>query len=127
MCPCHRWTSSSVSSTTTSPLPDDQEALRESHLTYFYDLLKNNGPQLCIGPMTWLSLDPEAEKIVGGRAGLINFLLSDEEARFRVFKDKYICVTDDLAKAIKMNEDETTACKIVDVGLGKWPDIISVL
>lgn len=110
-----RWTSSSRSSEASSPLRGDHEAIKESVLTYIYDLLKNNGPQLCTGPMTWLrGLSSEAEKLIGGRDHLADFLNDDEAARFRVYKDKYICIVSDLPKAIRMSYGEETPYQIVD-------------
>ena len=101
-----------------SPLPEEpeeKEALRESILTYIHDLLKNNGPQPCTGPMAWLRLAPDTERLLGGRQNIIEFLLGDEQLRFRTYKDKYICIQDDLAKAIRMSDAEQTPCQIIDV------------
>ena len=95
--------------------PEEKEALRESILTYIHDLLKNNGPQPCTGPMAWLRLAPDTERLLGGRQNIIEFLLGDEQLRFRTYKDKYICIQDDLAKAIRMSDAEQTPCQIIDV------------
>lgn len=111
------WTSSNRTSESSSPLMDDHETMTESILTYLYDLLKNNGPQLCTDSMSWLNLSREAEKLVGGREGLADFLKADERDRFSVYKDKYICITADLTKAIRMHNAEEMPCKIIDIGV----------
>jgi len=103
---------------------EQEEAMRESVVTYIHDLLKNNGPQLCTGPMSWLKLTPDVERLLGGRDNIVEFLLGDEQFRFSRYKNKYICLQNDLAKAIRMNDAEETPCQIIDVegdSLGGYP------
>ena len=111
---------SSRSSGASSPLLEDQNTLSESMLTYIHEQLKNNGP--------WLTLDPDSEKLMGGRENLTNFLIADEQGRFNVYKDKYVCIATDLSKAIQMYNAEQAAPpgQIIDIGedsLGERLDV----